>query len=302
MRMHVAGPGDVWKTGIGQCEILDYEICRWPSGKVYIRYLVKDLIKVLAADMHKNLRDGYDNLLVIEGPEGSGKSNLAWAICKAFDPSFDMCQQYVYDMSAFKEKLKQGGDIRSTFWMDEGSNIANNRDWNTTDNKDFIGILEMCRSRGYTMCVCIPTHERLDVYIREHRMRYLLRCGTMEFEHEGRKERGYFELKKRTPYGNMETLAYGTYDKIPDEQKAIYEQIKLQSQTDMIKAVVDPSDAPGAKYKKKYEDQCKKMDDVMLCLYNSGHDRESLMDLFGIESNQTFMNRITKARNRQGAD
>lgn len=298
MRMHISGIGDTQATGIGEGEVLDYEICRWASGKVYIRYLIKDLIGLLAKDMHQNIRNGYDNFVVIEGPEGSGKSNLAYAICKAFDPDFNMCQQYLYDITQFKQKLREGNDIRSTFWMDEGSNVANNREWNTQDSKNFVGILEMCRSRGYTIVMCIPTHERLDCYIRDHRMRYLIRCGPMNFANEGPKERGYFEVKKRTPYGKFETVGYGLYPKIPDDQKQIYEKIKLQSQTDMIKEVVDPSTGPGVKYKQKYEASCKQMDRILLALHDSGKSNAELMDLFGITSKKTLTNRLSRARGR----
>ena len=120
----------------------------------------------------------------------------------------------------------------------------------------------------------------------------------MNFVNEGPKERGYFEVKKRTPYGKFETVGYGLYPKIPDDQKAIYEKIKLQSQTDMIKEVVDPSTGPGVKYKQKYEASCKQMDRILLALHDSGKSNAELMDLFGITSKKTLTNRLSRARGR----
>lgn len=119
----------------------------------------------------------------------------------------------------------------------------------------------------------------------------------MEFQYGGKKERGYYEVRKRTPYGKLEVVGYGEYDKIPEEIKTVYEKIKLESQTKKIMSVVDP-ETPGAKYKAKYEEQCKTMDDVMLALYSSGYDRDGLMQLFKIDSPKTFQNRISKARGR----
>ena len=302
MRFEIAGVGDTWKTDIGDTVVEDMTVVRWPNGKVYVQYLVKDLVQLLAADMHKNIRDGYDNVVVVEGPEGSGKSNLAYAICKAYDQDFDVTKQYVYNTDAFKEKLNSGDDRHSVFWMDEGSNIANNRDWNTVDNKDLIGLLETCRSRGWTIVMCIPTHERLDVYIREHRIRYLLKCGPRKFDVSGYKERGYFELQKKSPWGKMETVGYGSYDKIPEEVKDTYEGIKADSQRKLIDQVINP-EAPGSKYKAKYEAKCKETDDILLRLYDSKKcDKESLMQLFGIESEKTFENKIYKARRRANGE
>lgn len=301
MRMNIRGPGEVWASPIGNGTIKDYEICKWPSGKIYIRYLLEDMLKLLAEDMHKNVRNGYDNLVVIEGPEGSGKSNFAYNLlntyCNLNGSEFDLQSQYVYNTNAFKEILKKGEDAKNAFWMDEATNMANNRDWNTNDSKSLIMLLETMRSRGWLCCLCIPTHERLDVYIREHRMKYLIRCAPMDFERVGHKDRGYFEVKKRNPYGKLETIGYGEYPQMPAEVKAEYERIKLESQTTMINEVVNGADtSAGSKYNKMYNEKCKQMDSIMLQLYNSGYDPDGLMELFGIENRRTFMNKLSKAR------
>lgn len=299
MIISVSNEGELWETKIGKMEVLDAEIYRWRSGKVFIRYLLKDLIGELAKDMKKNVAANYDNLVVITGCEGSGKSNMAYALAAEYSrqcgQEFDISSQYVYSTEDFRDKLRSGDDFRGIFWMDEGSNMANNRDWNTTDNKSLIQLLEMCRSRGWTLILCIPSVDRLDLYIREYRLRYLIECKPMKFEKYGPRERGYFELKKKASYGKMEVVGYGMFSPMPAEQKEIYEALKLDSQNKKIKEVVDP-ERPGAKYKAKYEESCKRMDSVMCSLYESGHDKDSLMQLFGIESEKTFHNRISKAR------
>lgn len=299
MIVRVSKEGEEWETPIGKLKVLDAEIIRWTSGKFFIRYLLKDLIQKLAEDMKKNVAADYDNLIVITGSEGSGKSNLAYHLCteysKLLGEEFDIESQYVYSTDDFRDKLRSGNDFRGVFWMDEGSNMANNRDWNTTDNKSLVQLLEMCRSRGWTLCLCIPSLDRLDLYIREFRLRYHIECKPMKFPEYGPRERGYFELRKKATYGRMELVGYGMFPPMPSEQKAIYEKLKLESQNKKIKEVVDP-EKPGAKYKAKYEDSCKRMDSIMCSLYESGHDKSSLMQLFGIDSEKTFHNRISKAR------
>lgn len=295
MIVTVSQEGEEWETAIGKLKVLDAEIYRWQSGKLFIRYLLDDLIGELAKDMKKNVADNYDNLVVITGHEGSGKSNLAYQICKAFDPEFDVTNQYVYSTEDFRDKLRSGEDMRGTFWMDEGSNMANNRDWNSTDNKQLVELLEMCRSRGWTLVICIPSLDRLDLYIRKYRLRYCIECKPMKFDKYGPKARGYFELKKMSYYGRLELIGYGVFSQMPSEVKEEYEALKLESQNKKIKEVVDP-EKPGAKYKAKYEQSCKQLDSVMCSLYESGHDKSSLMEMFGIENEKTFHNRISKAR------
>jgi len=302
MRIQLDDIGDRKGTGIGEAEIIDIGIVRHKSGRVFVRYLFDDLIGLLAKDMHDNVSNGWDNVVVVCGAEGSGKSNLAWQIAHAYNPTFDLTTNYVYSAEDFREKLKEGNDLKNTFWMDEGSNIANNRDWQSMDNKDFISILEMMRSRGWTLIFCIPSFERLDVYIREHRIRYLLECKPIQFSKDDAiRGRGYFELKKRTTSGfGFKTIGFGKFDPIPTDVKDIYEQIKLDAQQKKIEAVTSRYDDGPSTYKKKYEEQCRKTDEIMLRMYNSGLDKRHLMDLFGIDSDRTFENRIYRARRRNG--
>ena len=143
-RIKIDSSGSVKKTRIGECEILDTQLQVYPSGKFFIQYLYKDLLEKLAEDMHRNVRADYDNVVMIEGGEGSGKSNLAYQVIKAYNPDFDIKQTYVYNMDGIRERFAAedyGGD---TFWMDETSQIASNRNWQSEDNKDLVSILEVC--------------------------------------------------------------------------------------------------------------------------------------------------------------
>lgn len=300
MRIQLAEIGSTMGTGIGQGTIEDVGIIRYPSGKIFIRYLIKELLELLAEDMRRNVDSHYDNVIAVIGAEGSGKSNLAWRICHAYDGDFDLTNQYVYGAEDFREKLREGGDLGRTFWMDEGSNIANNRDWQSVGSKDFIQILEMMRSRGWTLVFCIPAFERLDVYIREHRIRYLIECKPMRFGKDDREHaRGYFELKKKSIKG-FTTIGYGRFEPMPEDVKEVYEKIKLEAQQKKIEEVTTRDDSPGSKYKKMYEEKTKEADDIMLALWDSKTcDKDGLMQLYGIDSEKTFYNRISRAKKRR---
>lgn len=296
--MQIAGPGETWKTPIGELQVLDYKVYSHASGKIFIRYLLEDLLDKLAEDMRKNVREDYDNVVIVDGGEGSGKSNLMYQLLRRYDPNFDVKKGYTYDADAFKKKIREGGDIGRTFWMDEGSIIANNRDWNSNQNKGFIKTLETCRSRHYTLGICIPSFERLDVYIREHRVRYLIHCEPMDFSEGGFRQRGYCEVRKKNDItGALELIGYAEYSKMPDEVAAEYKQLKLDSQDKLFRDLYgEEEESPGAKYKKKWEEAEKKQNKVMLQLYNSGTTVEELQEMFGIDSRKTLQNRLSKAR------
>lgn len=161
MRINIAGVGEEWITPIGKGIVKDMQIMRWNSGKIFIRYLIQDMTALLAKDMLKNVKADYDNLCVVVGAEGSGKSNATYNIAQAynklaFGQDFDVTSQYVYSTEDFQAKLRAGDDIHAVFWMDEATNMANNRDWNTNSSKNFIELLEVCRSRGWTLFFMHP--------------------------------------------------------------------------------------------------------------------------------------------------
>ena len=291
--------GDKRRTDIGDLQISDTQIIQYRrAGKLFVRYLYDGLLAQLAEDMRDNLRGGYDNVAVVEGPEGSGKSNLAYQLCLAVDPTFDLNEQYVYSFDDLRDKLRAGDDHGSVYWLDEASNVANNREWQSQDNRSMISLLEMMRSRGWTLVMCIPHHERLDVYIRDYRIRYLIRCEPMTFAAAGHRDRGFFEVRKRNPYGTMRLIGYGEYDPIPDGPKKTYEQLKLSSQTKKIAAVTS-DDKPGARFKKMYEGERLKLQDVALRLHEMGMDDKHLMDILGVDNYSTLHNLYYRARKRR---
>lgn len=297
-RIKIDSSGSVKKTRIGECEVLDTQLQMYPSGKFFIQYLYKDLLEKLAEDMHRNVRADYDNVVMIEGGEGSGKSNLAYQVIKAYNPDFDIKQTYVYNMDGIRERFAAedyGGD---TFWMDETSQIASNRNWQSEDNKDLVSILEVCRSKHFSLIGCIPSITRADIYLREYRMRYLLRCRPMKFPRIGYKPRGIFELLKRdNETGKMKHIGYGLFDPMPDDQKQIYEPIKADFQEKFRLKISEKKEKGG--YKEKYQQVQNEKTDIMAKLHDRGLvSDDDLMELFGYDQKKTFQNAISRARNR----
>lgn len=302
MIIRIEDVGKERRTEIGVMRSIDYMPVIHNNGKLFVRYLYDNALQKLGEDMRRNVADNNDNFVCIEGGEGSGKSNLAYWVCKAYDPTFNIEDNYVYDFDTFKEKISSGDINGKCFWMDEMSNLANNRDWNSTANKHMIEFVEMMRSKSIMFCCCIPHHERLDVYLRENRIRYLLKCSPLQWTERGKVARGTFEISKRNDFGMIKHVGYGCYDQIPPEDKKIYERIKIESQQKKIDEIVNGGDdRRGSKYKKMYEDGQRQKREIMLRMQESGIDNQHIMDLFGYTDSHQFYNQIVKARHEREA-
>lgn len=297
-RIKIEGRGEIHRTRIGDCAVMDAQLKTYKSGKFFIQYLYTDLLKLLAEDMHQNVRADYDNVVMIEGGEGSGKSNLAWQVINAYNPDFDIKQTYVYNMDGIRERFAAEDYGGGMFWMDETSQIASNRNWQSEDNKDLVSILEVCRSKHFSLVGCIPSISRADIYLREYRMRYLLRCRPMTFPTIGYRQRGIFELMKRNnETGKMQHIGYGLFDPMPDDQKQIYEPIKADFQEKFRIKISEKKEKGG--YKEKYQQVQNEKTDIMAKLHDRGLVSDGdLMELFGYDQKKTFQNAISRARQR----
>lgn len=300
MKLKIESPGEIKRTRIGDAEVLDAELIPYPNGKFYIRYLYKDWLDVLVRDMKKNVAANYDNVLLATGGEGSGKSSFMYWLFEKYSPGFDIRQSYTFDMDWLRERFRSGDYGNGLFWMDETSQMASNRNWQSDDNKDLVSILEVFRSRKFLFGGCIPSLDRADIYLREFRMRYQIVCQPMSFPKFGYKKRGYFELKKRDDQsGKMISVGYGMYDAMPEDAEKIYIPIKEEFQEKKIQEIANRGKKDGAGYKKKYEDSQKEIGEILVKLHDRHLvDRDELMEIFGYDNRGSFDNYLSKNRKR----
>jgi hypothetical protein len=111
-------------------------------------------------------RQDRDNLVIIDGYEGGGKSNCGLYLARLLDPGFD-AENVIFDWEDWLRPANyQPG---ATLLLDEGGNLGFNRDWNVLENKEFVKYLMQSRQQTQTVIMCIPNFHWLDKYIRAHR-------------------------------------------------------------------------------------------------------------------------------------
>lgn len=285
----------------GGMTVIDRKIILYKkSKKIFIQYCCDGLIENLAKDIRSNIENEYDNLIVIDGDEGSGKSNLAVHLCKTIDPDWNLEEGYIYNYSEFVEAItnKDQEDRKRIFLMDEGSLVANKRESMSEDSKRFVELLETMRSRGWTLVMCIPSVERLDIYIREHRIRYHLRALEMAWDEVNTtKSRGYFELKFKRGKGldSFHTIAYGRFPKMDPETRKTYDMLKKKSQERLIQKI-------AGKEKKNNQDSTKhtykeRIFMAMAHLRDQGMPIDELQKIFGADmSEQNVYSSVSMGR------
>ena len=301
VRIKIEDAGETRKTPIGEAEILDHNFLQHKSGRYFTQYLYKDLMDLLIKDMHRNVAKDYDNVLLITGGEGSGKSACMYWVLRSYKDDWtdaDITKSYTYNMDYLRERFQKSDFGNGIFWMDETTQIMSNRDWQSQDNKDMVSILETFRSKKFLFGGCAPKLERVDVYLRDFRMRYHIHVQPMAFKTTGYMPRGIFELEKRNPQsGEMEHCGYGLYPDMPEEAQQIYLPLKESCQ-DALREKIGTG-GKGNKYKAMYEAESKKNKEIMLKLHTLQLlPDDQIMDWFGYDNRDSYNNMLTKTRKR----
>ena len=295
--------GDYRPTPLGALQVADKHFKYYAnSRKFYTQYLYGDLLVKLIRHMHNNIEDDFDNIVVVDGIEGSGKSSFTWSAAEVYQAYkhvqagetvapgqrfFDFEKQLTYTADELRDKLRNGDDKHSVFWLDEAYDIANKREWQSEKNQIMVKNLVKMRSRHWTLFMDVPRLEDMDVYIREHRARYWITCEYgMQFDNLGYVPRGIFHLRVRDrKTGRWVDSGYGQYPDMPSDVKKVYRQYKEASQDKDLQESAE-KEAPGAKYKGKYENERKRLAKTVQMLRNMGVPIDRICDDLKISRKQ----------------
>lgn len=200
------------------------------------RLIYADGLDALAAVLKQRIKDKRQNVIVVQGSTGSGKSTFAIQLARAMDPKWDLAKNYIYGVEDLKRKL---ADPKSSpiSLFDEGSIALNSNNSMRDDDKKLVLLFDTMRSLGWTSIICIPSIKNLNKRVREYHVDYMCMCPSYPLV-RGFETRGFAQIYIRMPrdwqdpyYRMIATLIYPP---LKPSQQARYDEIKLAHQMDLI--------------------------------------------------------------------
>jgi len=137
-------------------------------------YVLSEKMKKQLQKMKKFVGEqDQDFIVVVTGYEGLGKSTLALEMCNEWDPEFSE-QKITFHPKNFRKTV-----INSKFpdavMLDEGAFSFFSRNAMSGDVKKNVQLLTACRKYNLMIIICVPDFFILDKYLREHRVRAVVR-------------------------------------------------------------------------------------------------------------------------------
>lgn len=183
------------------CRIIveDFWIRRYNSGHYFSRYLYSNLIDVWIKEMRAYHENRYDNIVLVTGSEGVGKSTTAINIARKYDPDFSL-ENVAYNLEDVLNiilKAKHGEVII----LDEAEELVDRQQHNTYENQTMKKILILGRSLGFVFLILIPENQIVMPYVLR-RCRYHAHVEELAWTIDDEKKRGYFRLSRYKRYEN----------------------------------------------------------------------------------------------------
>ena len=216
----------------------------------YVRYglmlgVYSDAFDRFIRILKKRIRKKLQNVIVIEGDTGSGKSTLGIEIAKelaeALGVDFDLNKDMVYALDDLWDKLDDPNASPISL-LDEGSVSLNSLNSRRSGDRDAVVLLDTMRSRGWTTIIVMPSIKNLNASVRRVHVNYVLECSSIDNPFVKGYTRGFFEVKDRReskkrrndpdPWWNV--LFTGIFAPLDDETDKKYQQIKLGRQMGLI--------------------------------------------------------------------
>ncbi|HDK42506.1 MAG TPA: hypothetical protein ENG87_03945 [Candidatus Pacearchaeota archaeon] len=124
----------------------------------------------LTDTLNKTAAIDKDNLVLVDGLTGAGKSTIAMKACRKGCKWFDMEKDVLYsreDVINWVSTTKPGS------WgvADEVINVLFKREFAAKQQKFLIKVLDMCRERNLTLFMCIPNFWAIDKHVLDGRVR-----------------------------------------------------------------------------------------------------------------------------------
>ena len=222
-------------------------VAYYKVGKT-IRGIYADAMDVFVDVLAERIRNDQQNVVVVTGDTGSGKSTFAIQLCYALSKrlaaSFDLADDYIYSLDDLWDKLERV-DACPISLFDEGAVTLSSSNAMRRDDRDMVTLFNTMRSRGWTTVIAIPSIYHLNKSVRAAHVDFMCRCNSPDRSLIRGYGRGFVEIYKAKrgtfskggdPYW---TLMYtGIFGDLSPRIKQKYLPIKEQKQDDLINGII----------------------------------------------------------------
>ncbi len=227
-----------------------------------------DLIRRLAWRVTHDMQ----NVIIIDGWTGSGKSAMALNICldlsRKLKVGFDLSKDYIYDMSDLWKKLDDE-HANPINLLDEGTVTIASNTAQERQSKQFTTLLDTMRSRHWTTIICTPGFKRVNAVVRKNHADFKIRCASKTHPLIKGYGRGFFECRRvrRLEFEDPNddptwTMMYaGVFKDYPPMLRDEYLAIKSSRQDVLTKRFITEAKYNDAKQNKEYEKYLNQNDD-----------------------------------------
>lgn len=190
-----------------------------------------DLIDGLVSKLKRRIALNYQNVVLIVGNTGSGKSHLGVQVAEAMDPFFSLAADYAYGPEDFAAKVERSDyePVCPITLMDEGTLIFNKLDYQTKNGKDILKLLDISRTLGWTLIVIGPSMDEFNSKFLAVHVDYMIDAGSGPAV-SGYTRRGWFKVyrKRKSLFSKVywEQLAWGVFKPLPPSKKKEYDAYK----------------------------------------------------------------------------
>lgn len=204
--------------------------------------IYEDAFPVFAEILQHNIQNHRQNVVVVCGGTGSGKSMAMLSLIKKIDRNWQLEKNMVYSPGDLRSKLDNLDKANPLTMMDEGSVILNKKNAMTKNNKVVNLLFDTMRSLGWTTFIGIPQFRDLDRNIRDFHSNYMMMCPAHS-PVKGYDPRGFITIYQhevrdwgRAYYHPLLTTKFD----LPSRKTiAKYEEIKRQRQVELLKNTLE---------------------------------------------------------------
>lgn len=228
----------------------------------HIEGIYSDAFDIFVDELARRIKRDQQNVVVVEGDTGSGKSafalNLCVALSRKLGKSFDLSKDYIYSSADLWAKLADE-DAGPISLLDEGSVTIASMNATRKDDKDIMTLFNTMRSRGWTTIICNPSIMRINQAVRMDHVDYKIRCNSPEKPLIRGFGRGFFqcrkanrhEFKKGDPF--WELIYTGVFGDYPPSLREEYLEIKNSHQDVLMERMVRRARTEEAQERAKAE-------------------------------------------------